>query len=93
MENYLKNEGFDPFQMCILTTLDRNGNTKQTPFLKTSLKNVHPQVGILELFLLFIQCHSFSFKLISYHLNGTTEDTSANVEDTNRLVTSSLQHD
>ncbi|EYC14642.1 hypothetical protein Y032_0040g320 [Ancylostoma ceylanicum] len=45
LESYFKqNELYDSFRMCMLTTLDKNGNTKQTSFLKTPLKNLDPQL-------------------------------------------------
>ncbi|EYB93764.1 hypothetical protein Y032_0179g737 [Ancylostoma ceylanicum] len=45
MENYLeKSDMYEPFQMCMLSTLDRNGNTQLTPFLRAALGNPNKQL-------------------------------------------------
>ncbi|EYC22481.1 hypothetical protein Y032_0017g3377 [Ancylostoma ceylanicum] len=45
MENYLrKKEMHKLFQMCMLSTLDRNGNTQLTPFLRAALDSLNPQL-------------------------------------------------
>ncbi|KAL6743256.1 hypothetical protein Aduo_016319 [Ancylostoma duodenale] len=45
LTNYLrKNETYEPLQTCMLTTLDRDGNTRQIPFLRTALGKLDQQV-------------------------------------------------
>ncbi|KAK6758566.1 hypothetical protein RB195_016035 [Necator americanus] len=45
IENYLKTcDTYDPFLMCMINSLDRNGNTQQVPLLRTPLKMLSIQV-------------------------------------------------
>ncbi|ETN76236.1 hypothetical protein NECAME_11828, partial [Necator americanus] len=45
IENYLRTcDTYDPFLMCMITSMDRNGNTGQIPFLRTPLKLLSIQV-------------------------------------------------
>ncbi|EYC14165.1 hypothetical protein Y032_0041g376 [Ancylostoma ceylanicum] len=43
-DDLMKDEIYEPFQMCMLITMDRDGNTKQTSFLKAALRKFDPKL-------------------------------------------------